>query len=724
MDAPPTLSLRDRTGGIVATATVLALLYFGRDVLVPITLAVILSLLIAPLVRMLRHVGLGQTMSVLAAVLVLVFSCASMAVVIGMQFVRMTTSLPQYERTIKDKLATLNDYTIGRLNLLTGQTGPGEAQPGALAPAPAQAVPQRAPRVKAAARSAIPGQAMTGQAGAGQAGPGQAGLIQAAPMSGAPVQGAPMQAGSVQAALMQGAPGQAAPTQAGPTQAAPMQAAPLQPVPVQPVPIPVEVHNPAPSSLQVLQKVIGSIWVPLETAGIVLVVMIFMLLEHEALRDRFIRIAGGTDIRATTLALNDAGERLSRFFVSQFVVNLGVGSAISLGLTLIGLPHALLWGALAGVLRFVPYIGVWIAALFATALGAAVDPGWSLAIVTLTLFVIVELVAGQLVEPQLYGHTTGLSPLSVVIAAIFWSWLWGPTGLIVSTPLTLCLVVAGRHIKALSLLDVLLGNTQALTMPQRFYQRALSADSDEIIAAARQFLKRSSLAAYCDVVLMPALALARIDITTGAINQDQLARVRAVMVSVIGAIGGDGRRRTRRTRRRERASVLDELNIGRLLRAQREQVAGPFQGPLAVPPGSVMLCVGLGSIVDELATELLVRILRDQDIDARHVSIDELQRPPPPGALTSIALVYLVSAFPSEERERGETVAQMVRQHLPGACLVTVFLPGILLQPGPATDTLPSADKAAGSFGHAVEICLDLQQDRTRAGAATEGVQS
>jgi hypothetical protein len=219
--------------------------------------------------------------------------------------------------------------------------------------------------------------------------------------------------------------------------------------------------------------------------------------------------------------------------VSQFAVNLGVGGAVAVGLTVLGLPHALLWAALSTVLRFVPYVGIWIAALFAAVLAAAVDPGWSLAFGTLGLFVIVELIAGQLIEPQLYGHTTGLSPLSVVIAAIFWSSLWGPIGLIVSTPFTLCLVVAGRHIKALSLLDILLGDNQALTMPQRFYQRALSADSDEIIASARTFLKRNSFATYCDVVLMPALYLARLDLQTGAITEEQQRRVRDAMVAVI-----------------------------------------------------------------------------------------------------------------------------------------------------------------------------------------------
>jgi len=475
-------------------------------------------------------------------------------------------------------------------------------------------------------------------------------------------------------------------------------------------PIPVEVHAPAMSPAQTLEKVLASVWVPLETAGIVLVVLVFVLLEHEAVRDRFIRIAGETDLRATTLALNDAGERLSRFFVSQFTVNMGVGAALWTGLAIIGLPHAMLWGALAAALRFVPYVGIWIAALFSAVLAAAVDPGWSLAIGTLALFVIVELIAGQVVEPELFGHTTGMSPLSVVIAAIFWSWLWGPVGLVVSTPLTLCLVVAGRHIRALSLLDILLSDNHALTMPQRFYQRALSEDSDEIIASARAFLKHDSFAGYCDLVLMPALHLAGLDVASGAISAEQQLKVRNTIVSVIAAIGGESRRLGRR---RKRVSVLDQSSAGRLLRQQREQVSGRWQGPLAVPPGSVMLCVGLGSIPDDLATELLVRILRDQNVDARHLSLDDLQRVPPPDASPdSISMVYLVSAFPNQERRRADSAAEHIRRRFPGARLVTVFLPGMLLQPPSAIDSVRGADKAAASFSEALHIGLDWLQDR------------
>jgi predicted PurR-regulated permease PerM len=617
---PSPIAIRDRALGIVATATVLALLYFARDVLVPITLAVILSLLIAPLVRALRRIGLGQTASVLAAVLVLAFAFAAVAGVIGSQFVGMAASLPQYERTIGRKLRTLNDFTVGKFNALTEQAG----------------------RLTIRRPATVP----TGTLGQSDA--------------------------------------------AGPA-----------------VPIPVELHAPPPNSLQVLEKVLGSIWVPIETAGIVLVVLVFVLLEHEALRDRFIRIAGGADIRLTTLAINDAGERLSRFFVSQFAVNLGLGLMVWIGLSIIGLPHPLLWAALAGVLRFVPYVGVWIAALCAVLLAAAVDPGWSLALITFSLFVIVELIAGQLVEPQLYGHTTGLSPLSVVIAAIFWSWLWGPIGLIVSTPLTLCLLVAGRHIKALSLLDILLGDTQALTMPERFYQRALSADSAEIIVGARAFLKRDSFANYCDMVLMPALHLARIDLEAGTITLDQQMKVRSAMVAVIAAIGGESRKLPRRYRQ---GSVLAGSNAGRLLRQQREQVSGRWQGPLTVPAGSVMLCVGLGSMADDLATELLVRILREQKIDARHMSLEDMAAAPPPEAENAVSMVYVVSAFPSEERSRGDATAEQMRRRFPHACIVAVLLPGMLLRPESRNDAVRAADKSALSLGHAVQLCLDMHR--------------
>jgi hypothetical protein len=253
-----------------------------------------------------------------------------------------------------------------------------------------------------------------------------------------------------------------------------------------------------------------------------------------------------------------------------------------------------------------------------------------------------------------------------------------------------------------------------LTMPQRFYQRALSADSAEIIASAREFLKRNSFANYCDLVLLPALHLARLDLLSGAISQEQQARVRAAMVAVIAAIGGDS---PKLSRRRLRSSVLEQSTAGRLLRQQREQVSGRWQGPLQVPAGSVIVCVGLGSMSDDLATELLVRILRDQKIDARHMSLEDLEAAAPPNAAEAVSIVYVVSAFPSEERSRGDAAAEKLRQRFSNACIVAVFLPGMLLQEGDEdTDsTMRSADKSAGSLGHAVQICLDMQSKSAHA---------
>jgi predicted PurR-regulated permease PerM len=617
-DPSGTGSLRDRAIGIIAFAAVLALLYFGRDVLIPFTVALILSLLIAPLVRRLRRLGLGRVPSVLVAVLISAFVVTAAAGVLGSQVLRMAASLPQYERNIQQKLRNLDDMTVGRFNALTSE----------------------------ASR-----------------------LIESPPKS----------------------VGSTVPSGTGSSAAAP---------------IPVELHQPRPAPLQIIAKVLASVWVPIESTGIVLVVLVFVLLEHEALRDRFIRVAGGTNIRLTTLALNDAGERLSRFFVSQFAVNLGVGAAIGLGLAVLGVPQATLWGALATLLRFVPYVGVWLAALLASALAIAIVPGWSLALSTLGLFIVVELIAAQVVEPHLYGHTTGLSPLSVVVAAIFWSALWGPIGLVLSTPLTLCLLVIGRHIRALRFLELLLGDTQALTLPQKFYQRALSGDADEILAAARTFLKRNSFAAYCDLVLMPALHLGFLDFELGAITRDQQLKIRDLLVAVVSALGGEPKRL-----RRHRLSVLDDEDPGRILRQHRERLTGRWQGPVVVPPGSILLCLGLGSPADTIAAELLVRALREQGLDGRHVSIEDLNAESrPPGAdPAAIAIAYLVSAFPSAERARSEQTKDRLRQHLPNARVVSVFLPGISIQKE-LSPYVGNADHAVSSFVGAVEVSLERQR--------------
>lgn len=563
---PPASTPKFHAGGLVNGAVVLGLLYFGREVLVPITLAVILSLLIAPLVRKLRRFARSQVTAVLGAVCVLTVLMCGLATVIVSQVVAMAEGLPQYESTIRDKLQTVQSVTLGRV--------------------------------------------MQGEAGRMMSRLGQDAAATAAPER-PTLQGAQLTASGA---------------------------------------VPVEVRPRPQTPVEVISHLFSSIWGPLGRASIVLIVMVFVLLEHESLRDRFIRLLGGSDLRRTTQAFNDAGERLSRFFVSQLAVNVGVGVVVWLGLMLVGLPHALLWAVLTALLRFVPYVGVFIAAGSAALMSAAVDPGWTLTLEVLGLFAAVELVSSQVVEPQLYGHSTGLSPLSVVVAAIFWSWIWGPIGLLVSTPLTLCLVVAGRHLKALAFLDVLLGDTPALSMSESFYQRAISGDHEEILAAAHTYLKRKSFARYCDRILMPALKLAGADLNKHSITPQQQATVKSTIARVIEALGTDGCRPSKRSRR---GSVLDDTSIGAHLRQQREKAVGHWQGPLVVPPGSVALCLGLGSMRDDLVTELLVRILRTQDIDARHLSLDDLANGPPPGASAGgVAMLFIVTAAPADEWER------------------------------------------------------------------------
>jgi predicted PurR-regulated permease PerM len=616
-------SLRDRAIGIIAFGTVLALLYFGRDVLIPFALALMLSLLIAPLVRRLSRIGLGQTPSVLVAVLASALAVTAAAVVLGTQVLRMAASLPHYEKTIQQKLHNLDEMTVGRLNALTSE----------------------------ASR-----------------------LIESHPPGD----------------------GSIAPTRMGDLATGSTS------------PVPVELRQPQPAPFAVIARVLASVWAPIESTGIVLVVLVFVLLEREALRDRFIRLVGGTNIRLTTLALDDAGERLSKFFVSQFAVNLGVGAAVGLGLAVLGLPQAALWGALATLLRFIPYVGVWLAALMATVLAIAVAPGWSLAISTLGLFTVVELIAAQGVEPQLYGHRTGLSPLSVVVAAIFWSALWGPIGLVLSTPLTLCLLVLGRHIRALKFLELLLGDARALTLPQSFYQHALSGNADEILVTARAFLKHHSFAAYCDLVLLPALHLGSLDFDSGTISHEQRIKVRNVLVTTVSTLSGEPRRL-----RRHRPSVLEGMNPGQVLRQHREELTGKWQGPVAVPAGSIVLCLGLGTPADTIAAELLVRALREQSIDARHVSMEELDAGsrPPDADPAAIAIASLVSAYPGAERERSEDTIQRLRQLLPGARTLSVFLPGVSIHSEPSP-SVGNAD-AVNSFVRAVEVCLERQPFRT-----------
>jgi hypothetical protein len=363
---------------------------------------------------------------------------------------------------------------------------------------------------------------------------------------------------------------------------------------------------------------------------------------------------------------------------------------IGVGLFLIGVPSPILWGILAALLRLVPYVGIWISATLATALAAAVSPGWTMAIWSLALFVTVELLVGQVVEPLLYGRSTGLSPFSVVVAAIFWSWIWGPIGLILSTPLTLCLLVLGRHVRRLEFLDVLLGDQPALTPVENFYQRALAGDPDEAIEQAEILLRERSLSAYYDEVAIKGLQLAANDVMRGSVTAPQLARIEASTNDLVDGLDGyDDRQPVAQTVEQnlsavapvvpsahewvgERASpALAAQNAsGSAADSAHDEAAQESAASFHAPHTRVLCIPGRGPL-DALATTILLQLLAKHGFPARSVqheaasraSIDSLQA----GDVGIVCILYLqIDGIPSHLRY----LVKRIRVRLPNVSIV------------------------------------------------------
>jgi predicted PurR-regulated permease PerM len=295
------------------------------------------------------------------------------------------------------------------------------------------------------------------------------------------------------------------------------------PVPQQEAPAPAPTAEPASVAWSVLQPAARSAG----TAGIVLLLLVMVLHSMESIRDRAIRLAGLHQIALTTQTLEEAGARVGRYLRSQLLINSLYAGVISLGLLFLGIPSAFLCGVLAGALRFAPFIGPWLGAAFPAALALAVFDDWHHVAGVLALFAGVELVVNLVLEPWLYGSSTGLSPLGVVLAIVFWTWVWGAVGLVLATPMTACLIVFARQIPQLGVLWILLGDEPALTEPTRFYQRLLCRDEPEagaVLAASPG--DRGPLAAMDDIML-PSLAAARLDAERGLISTPQAASVAA-----------------------------------------------------------------------------------------------------------------------------------------------------------------------------------------------------
>ncbi|WP_084507605.1 AI-2E family transporter [Geminicoccus roseus] len=612
--------------GLFVAVVIIGFLYFGREVLVPAALAILLSFVLAPLVRVLQRYWVPRAVAVLAVVLLAFTLIFGLGTIMAAQLAQLATDLPRYQTTIQEKIRSFRgatdgegvvDRVSGMLNNLSEELDREDAERGQdLRPA----------------ESGVP-------------------------------------AGEVS-------------------------------------PIPVIIQQPDPGSLATLALIINPLLHPLATTGIIVVFVIFILLAREDLRNRLIRLAGAHDIQNTTAAMDDAGRRLSRLFLTQVALNSGYGVVIGIGLSIIGVPSPILWGVLAGVLRFVPYIGAVIGSVFPVIIAAAVDPGWSMAIWAAALFLIVEPMVGHGIEPLLYGRSTGLSPVAVVAAATFWTWLWGPIGLLLATPVTVCLVVLGRHVKSLEFLDIMFGDRPALTPSELFYQRMLAGDPLEATEKAVEYLKERSLTSYYDEVALKGLQLAQNDHARGALNDKRLNRIRASLEELIDDL-------VDQEDRPKPAPATDDPEAEAAVESADQE--DPALGLQVLTEGSlapewageapVLIISGRGAL-DDSASRILAQLLFKHGIRSRIVGTDAISTANlfrlEPAGVAMVCFSYLDPASLIPAR----TAVKRIRRRIPKARTL-LGLWRAQDHPGQAdAEREVLADHYASTFEDAVRLCL------------------
>jgi predicted PurR-regulated permease PerM len=614
--------------GILVGAVVIAGLYFGRDVLIPIVSAILLAFVLAPLVQLLRRLRAPRTAAVLIAVSLSLSAIFGLGAVVGAQLTGLVNELPTYTATIISKVRAVGGLASGGLGRTAGRLG--------------------------------------------------------------------MQLNQV-ANDAASAPGSDSGTPAS------KRAAPLA----------VRIYQPPTSPLDLARQYLGPVLGPLATLALVFVVSVFILLQQTDLRDRLIRLFGASDLHRTTVAMDDAAVRLSRYFLTQLGVNTAFGAAIGIGVQIVGVPHALLWGVVAGLLRFVPFVGGVVSALLPAGLAAAVDPGWSMALWTLGLIWSAEAFTGQVVEPFLYGHSTGLSPVSVIVAAIFWAWLWGPIGLVLSTPVSLCLLVLGRHVPRLRFIEIMLGDRPPLTPVESFYQRLLAGDSDECLEQAELLIKEAPLSGYYDQVAMKGLQLAVHDKRRGVLDDGQIAGIDQSLQQVMADLEflddvepppGDDRQRAGPT------PTAFEL----------KRVAAPdsFDRHLLKPDDAapLILCVTGRGVLDQLPNAMLAQLLKKHGLESRTVAMAELSRERIGNLDCSAVVGICVSSFQdSTGSSRLHYLVARLRERCPD---LPIMLAVWGASDAEVADISPRAERPATSFNtlrDVVNACVE---------AARAGVES
>ncbi|TIW65397.1 MAG: AI-2E family transporter, partial [Mesorhizobium sp.] len=514
---------------VATVVTTVAALYFGREVFLPIAVALLLTFAIAPVVASLKRAGVPRLPAVVASVLGAFAALALFSFVVATQVSDLAQNIPVYQINILTKIRALKESGLGggiiaRLSGVIERVG--------------QEIERQEPQLPSAAET------------------------------------------------------------------------PKR----DPIPVEIVAHE---KPLQVLQNLIAPLLSPLASAGLVIVVVIFMLMEREDLRDRFIRLVGYGDLHRTTQALQDAGKRVGQYLLMQLVVNIVYAVPITIGLWVLGIPNALLWGMLALALRFVPYIGPIIGALLPLFLALAVAPGWALLLWTAALFIVMELITGNVIEPWLYGSRTGLSPLAIIVAAIFWTWLWGPLGLVLSTPLTVCLVVLGRHVPQFEFLDVLFGNEPVLEPHARLYQRLLAGDPDEATDHAEEYLEDKYLFEFYDKVAIPALLLGEHDRMRGVLDDEQRRLVAGSAEALVANLDDSAQQEAEEEEVEPEAAGSGDDKAGERKASERrpgEDKEAEEVEEVNLPDGTgiAVLCAGGRDELDDAAAAMLAQVLEVQ----------------------------------------------------------------------------------------------------------------
>ena len=571
---------------VLLSVVVIAALYLGREVFVPIALAGLLSFVLAPPVGVLQRWYVPRSVAVIVVGLLAFAAIFGLGAVMVSQLNQLADELPRYQATLREKIQSLRGATTG--------TGTLERASQVL-----KDLGKEIDKPRIRSLNAPRGEGLSPDS-----------------------------------------------------------------------PIPVEVRLPDPGALESLVALIRPLLYPLTTTGIVAIFVIFILFQRQDLRNRLVRLAGAQDLQRTTAALDDAGQRLSRLFLTQLALNAGFGLVIGLGLWVIGVPSAPLWGMLAMIMRFVPYIGALISAIFPLILAAAVGPDWSMVLWTGALFVIVEPIVGHVIEPMVYGHSAGLSPVAVITAATFWTWLWGPIGLVLATPLTICLVVLGRHVDRLKFLEVMFGDRPPLTPAELIYQRLLARDPVEAAEQAQAYLNDKPLISYYDDILLNGLKLAQADADRGLLDEEHQHRIRDGVAEIIDDLDGHADKSESlpgADANAEAESPLEVLNTAEAAQAVRLL-------PERWRAGHPVLCIPGSGLLDEAAAMIVAQLVQRLGIGARAelagaLSMSRIFGWDPTG-VALVCLCYVENATPAEIRY----AIRRIRRRAPDVFIFAVLL--------------------------------------------------